>query len=182
MVSMADDVRSAALQRLDAFIGTWQLEASFLQAPDVESPNDDAFAVFEWALGGRFLLQRTQAPDPAPNSLAIVAVDADRETYTQHYFDSRGVVRVYSMTCHRGVWTLLRDKPDFSPVDFSQRYTGTFSDDGSTIRGRWEISHDGVRWEHDFDLSYLKVKEPGNNGEREWNRDWLSELRAGGPG
>jgi hypothetical protein len=95
MVSMADDVRSAALQRLDAFIGTWQLEASFLQAPDVESPNDDAFAVFEWALGGRFLLQRTQAPDPAPNSLAIVAVDADRETYTQHYLRlARGRPRV----------------------------------------------------------------------------------------
>ena len=155
-MSVGDDDRIAALQHLDVFVGTWQLEASFPQAPGAE-PDDDAFAVFEWALGGRFLIQRTKAPDPAPDSLAIVAVDLDRETYTQHYFDSRGVVRVYSMTLHDGIWKLLRDKPDFSPVDFSQRYTGTFSDDGNAIRGRWEISHDGERWEHDFDLSYLKV-------------------------
>ncbi len=153
---MDSDIRIAALQHLDVFIGTWQLEAAFPKAPDAES-DDDAFAVFEWALGGRFLIQRTQAPAPAPDSLAIIGADADRDRYTQHYFNSRGVVRVYSMTLKDGVWKLLRDKPDFSPVDFSQRYTGTFSDDGRAIVGRWEISHDGVRWEHDFDLSYSKV-------------------------
>ena len=158
---MGTEDRPAALERLEVFIGTWQLEASFPQ--DAES-DDDAFAVFEWALDGRFLIQRTKAPDPAPDSLAIVALNADGRTYTQHYFDSRGVVRVYSMTFHDGVWKLLRDKPDFSPVDFSQRYTGTFSDDGNSIVGRWEISHDGLRWEHDFDLTYLKVGEPGVRG------------------
>lgn len=153
---MGNNSRPAALERLSVFIGTWQVEASFPQAPDAE-PNDDAFSVFEWALDERFLVQRTKAPDPAPDSLAIVSVDADGKTYTQHYFNSRGVVRVYAMTFHVGVWKLLRDKPDFSPVDFSQRFTGTFSDDGNKIVGRWEVSHDGVRWEHDFDLSYLKV-------------------------
>ena len=99
----------------------------------------------------------TTAPDPAPNSLAIVGLDSDGRTYTQHYFDSRGVARVYSMTFNDGVWKLLRDKPDFSPVDFSQRFTGTFRDDSAAIVGRWEISHDGVRWEHDFDLAYMRV-------------------------
>ena len=48
-------------------------------------------------------------------------------------------------------------KPDFTPLDFSQRFTGTFSDDGKTIAGPWEISHDGKTWEHDFDLTYTKV-------------------------
>ena len=52
---------------------------------------------------------------------------------------------------------VLRVKPDFSPLDFSQRYTGTFSDDGKTIAGAWEICHDGTTWEHDFDLSYIKA-------------------------
>ncbi len=154
---MANNSRSPALERLDVFIGTWQLEASFPQAPDAE-PDDDAFAVFEWDLGARFLIQRTKAPDPAPDSLAIVGLDVDGKTYTQHYFDSRGVVRVYAMTFRDGVWKLLRDKPDFSPIDFSQRFTGTFRDDGNAIVGQWEISHDGLRWEHDFDLTYLRVK------------------------
>ena len=57
-----------------------------------------------------------------------------------------------------GVWTLLRDSPDFSPLDFSQRFEGTFSDDGNTIKGRWESASDGSNWEHDFDLKYTKVR------------------------
>lgn len=154
---MGNDIRTPALEHLAVFIGTWQVEASFPQAPVAEN-DDDAFAVFEWALGGQFLIQRTKAPDPAPASLGIVGLNADGKTYTQHYFDSRGVVRVYAMTFNDGVWKLLRDEPDFSPVDFSQRFTGTFRDDGRAIVGRWEISHDGLRWEHDFDVSYLKVK------------------------
>jgi len=38
--------------------------------------------------------------------------------------DSRWVTRLYSMTFEDGTWTLLRDKPDFSPLHFSQRYVG----------------------------------------------------------
>lgn len=49
-------------------------------------------------------------------------------------------------------------KADFSPLDFSQRFTGTFSDDGRTIQGRWETCHDGSTWEHDFDLVYRRVE------------------------
>ena len=43
------------------------------------------------------------------------------------------------------------------PWDFAQRYTGTFSDDGKTIVGCWEVAHDGSTWEHDFDLTYVRV-------------------------
>ncbi len=39
----------------------------------------------------------------------------------------------------------------------SQRFTGTFSDDGSVITARWERSKDGSTWEHDFDQRYSKV-------------------------
>ncbi|HTA96198.1 MAG TPA: hypothetical protein VK730_00970 [Solirubrobacteraceae bacterium] len=50
----------------------------------------------------------------------------------------------------------MADRGDFSPLDFSQRYTGTFSDDGRTIRGSGESSSDGARWKHDFELIYTK--------------------------
>jgi hypothetical protein len=71
--------------------------------------------------------------------------------------DSRGVVRVYQMTIEDGIWRLQRDEPDFSPLPFHQRYTGTFSADGQTIEGRWETSGDGRHWELDFGLIYAKV-------------------------
>ena len=76
--------------------------------------------------------------------------------YTQHYFDSRGVARVYAMTFSDGVWTLLREAPDFTPLDFSQRFSGRFSADRTTIAGTWEVRTDGSSWEHDFDLTYTR--------------------------
>jgi hypothetical protein len=144
-----------ALKRLEAFIGEWSMELG-LSSP---SPIDGrARSVFEWVLGAQFLVQRSEVPDhKAPNSIAIVAYDRERDAYRQQYFDSRGVVRVYAMTFDGGTWTLLRDAPDFTPLDFFQRFLGTFSDDGRTIRGTWEKSSDGVRWVRDFDLTYSKV-------------------------
>ena len=149
----ADDAaRPPLLERLDPFVGEWSIEASL-------GPGVMGRSVFEWVLGGRFLMERSEVPDvpEAPDGLSIVGVAGDGDAYTQHYFDSRGVVRVYAMTFHDGVWTLLRDAPDFTPLDFWQRFTGEFSPDGGTIRGRWEISHDGSTWERDFDLTYRKV-------------------------
>jgi hypothetical protein len=103
--------RHPLLQRLDAFIGEWSIEASL--GPDVTGR-----AVFEWVLGGQFLIERSEAPDvpDAPDGIAIIGVDREGEAYTQHYFDSRGVARVYAMTFRDGVWTLLRDAPDFRPL------------------------------------------------------------------
>jgi hypothetical protein len=148
---MTRAARNAALKRLDAFIGEWRVDASFPgSAP--------GRAAFEWALDKRFLLQFSEAPRPAPDSMAIVSVDPGTGAYTQHYFDSRGVVRVYAMTLSRGVWTLLRDLPDFSPLDFRQRFKGRFSSDGTTIRGTWETSENGAGWERDFDLTYTKAR------------------------
>jgi hypothetical protein len=51
-----------------------------------------------------------------------------------------------------GVWKLWREG---SP--YAQRFTGTFSEDGMTMTGRWERANDGAAWETDFDLTYTKV-------------------------
>jgi hypothetical protein len=148
---MEEHARNAAIERLNAFIGEWSIAASFPDAPLGRT-------VFEWMPGEQFLVQRWEVPHPdAPDGVAIIGFDPVRETYLQHYFDSRGVARVYEMSFADRVWKLWRDSADFSPLDFSQRFTGTFSDDGETIDGRWEISNDGSNWEHDFDLTYTKV-------------------------
>lgn len=153
---MDQPARQAALKRLDTLVGAWNLEACFPSDPTAVLRGGRS--VFEWMQGGQFLIQRTEAPDPAPNSLAIIACDSDNEAYVQHYFDSRGVARLYAMSFRDGVWTLLRDAPDFSPLDFAQRFTGTSSDNGDIIRGAWEKSNDGSHWEHDFALTYRRIK------------------------
>jgi len=91
--------------------------------------------------------------DPAfPRGVMVIGPAADGERVVQHYFDSRGVARVYEMSLEEGVLRLLRDG-----TDFAQRHSGRLSADGATIAGAWEISHDATTWEHDFDLTYRKV-------------------------
>jgi hypothetical protein len=54
-------------------------------------------------------------------------------------------------------WTLERAKPDFSPLDFHQRFAGSISDDGATIDGEWQSSGDGRQWARDFRLTYSRI-------------------------
>jgi len=136
---------------LNRLVGEWVTKVGVVGAPAGR-------VMFEWALGGKYLIQRSETPQPEfPDTLAIIAPAGDSE-YSQHYFDSRGVVRIYRMTLPDGRWTLLRTEPDFSPLDFWQRFEGRFSADGDSIDGRWESSHDaGATWEIDFALTYTRI-------------------------
>lgn len=147
---------SPEMAPLEPLIGEWSVEALFPGMPPTDLRGR---TVFEWMTGGKFLLQRWEVPiDEAPDGLAVIGPDQDNSAYLQHYFDSRGVARVYAMSFDSGVWKLSRTSADFSPLDFAQRLTGTLSDDGRTIQGRWELAHDGSTWEHDFDLVYTRVE------------------------
>ena len=138
-----------AIGDLGVLVGEWKVEAGFPGADAI-----DARCTFEWIVGGAMLLQR-QTVDyaPAPDSHSLISANEDG-SFTQHYFDSRGVVRVYAMTFENGRWTLLRDRPDFSPLDFSQRYAGELN--GDRIDGRWEIKEPGQDWRLDFTLNYVR--------------------------
>jgi hypothetical protein len=147
--------RADALARLEVFVGEWAEQVTPPGAAPLETRGR---TVFEWGLGGQYLLERSEWPHPDfPDSLAIIAAGPDGESYTRHYFDARGVVRVYAMSFRDGLWTLVRDAPDFTPLEFAQRYTGRFSDGGRVIDGAWETSSDGTHWGHDFDLSYTRL-------------------------
>ena len=144
------------LAALEPFVGEWSLVAAFKDMPPADA---GARIMFEWLPGKKFLIERWEVPVPeAPDGIAIIGADPEMEgRYLQHYFDSRGVARVYKMSFEDRVWKLWRDEPDFSPLDFSQRFNGIFTVDGKAIAGAWEVSDDGKPWEHDFDLTYTKA-------------------------
>ncbi len=135
---------------LGAFIGEWRMAVAIPDAPQGR-------VLFEWMPGEKFLIERWDIPHPdAPDGVAIMGYDEGRGTLLQHYFDSRGVARVYEMSLDEREWRLWRTSEDFSPLAFHQRFTGRFEDGGRTIAGAWETSRDGSVWEHDFELIHRR--------------------------
>ena len=65
---------------------------------------------FDWMLRPRYLVQQASADHPdAPDGHMIITAGPGAATgYLQHYFDSRGVVRLYEMDVDGQDWTLTR--------------------------------------------------------------------------
>jgi hypothetical protein len=145
--------------RLQPLIGEWSVAMVMPgEAAPEPLPDIGARVTFEWIGAKALVLQRWTVPTPdAPNGLALLGWDEGRQTFLQHYFDDRGVARVYEMAFDTGIWRLERTRLDFSPFAFSQRFIGTFSADGSRIDGTWEVAEDHQNWKRDFDLIYLRV-------------------------
>ena len=146
--------RNPALERLGIFVGEWDLEITAMSFHPDPSAAVRGHISFDRVEGGAFLIQHSEVlATEFPRSVAILAPDDAAETYGMLYFDSRGVSRIYRMTFSGGIWTIWRDFPGFS-----QRFHGTFSEDHNVITARWEKSSAGSNWEHDFDLTYTRVK------------------------
>jgi len=149
--------RAGSLDRLDVLTGEWDMEATFeagyFGPGSPPATERGGRTTFVWLPGRYFLTQRFAVDHPAaPSGIAIIGAGAEPETFAQHYYDSRGVARVYQMSLDGGVWKLWREAPGFW-----QRYTGVISDDGTRITGAWEGSPDGQEWKHDFGLTYIKA-------------------------
>jgi hypothetical protein len=70
---MEQDARNPAIERLGAFVGEWRMDASLPDAPAGTDVID---------FGG----------------ISIIGPDSGGQAFVQHYFDSRGVARVYEMS------------------------------------------------------------------------------------
>jgi hypothetical protein len=68
-----------------------------------------------------------------------------------HYFDSRGVFRIFDANVDDETWRVWRESPGFS-----QRFTGTFADGGDTIAGLWQLREDDVHWNDDLRITYRR--------------------------
>src|SRR5215831_11115189 len=102
---------NAALEALGVLVGEWEMEVP-------QFGGARGRAVFEWVEGGAYLLERSFAPDPAPDGTQMIGADDAEDTCTVLYNDERGVWRVYRTSLVDGVWRIWRDAPGFM-----QRFT-----------------------------------------------------------
>ena len=137
----------ARLAPLNALVGSWSIEATHPAFPSTVVGGETRF---EWLEGERFLLQRSRTDHPEfPDSLIVYGAETDE--LSMHYFDSRGVYRVYGVSFDDDVWRMWRNEPGFS-----QRFTGTLSDEGDTIAGLWKLSRDDTTWDDDLKITFRR--------------------------
>jgi hypothetical protein len=136
-----------SVRSLDHLVGDWTTEATH---PAFPSTVVHGHVSFEWLEGEKFLIVRARADHPDfPDSISIIG---DTESLRMHYFDSRGVYRVYEVRLGEESWELSRDEPGFS-----QRFTGRFQEGGAIIDGLWKLSRVKGKWEDDLRITYRRV-------------------------
>jgi hypothetical protein len=112
---------------------------------------------------GPFLVFRSVAePADVPDNISVIGGAPDGDPQPMHYFDERGVERLYLTTLEGSTWTIWQAPgEDWNGPDgpgFNQRFIGEISADGRTIRGRWErgMGEAGDEWELDFPIDYRR--------------------------
>lgn len=137
-------------------VGAWGTEATHPRLPGAQIRGTSEW---EWLDGERFLVQRTTYDHPdIPDAVAVLG---DTDGLHMHYFDSRGVHRVYVLTLHEDGWELAMDKDApagaFATAPFSQQMRFVLGDQDRTIAGRGRLSEDGVTWEDDLQVTYRRT-------------------------
>jgi hypothetical protein len=155
--AMTSGTRHPTLDHLAVLVGEWEIEATHRLMPGTVIRGR---ATFEWLEGGVFLIWRAHYDHPdIPDSIAILSCDDAGDLRNPnggcavHYFDERGVTRLYTLDAVPGVWRFWRDAPGFS-----QRFTGTFSADGNAIAGVSELCQDGTTWVEDLPIRYQRIR------------------------
>jgi hypothetical protein len=149
----------ADLQSLgDRLAGRWTTEATH---PGLPGTVIRGASEVEWLPGERFLIYRTSYDHPdIPDGISIIG---DTDGLHMHYFDTRGVHRIYDVKVTDEGWEMAMDQDSpagsFASPDerFSQRMLFTFDDEDRTIRGKGKLSHDNVIWEDDLQITYRRA-------------------------
>jgi hypothetical protein len=149
------------VKEFEPLIGQWHGEGSI----PIEPPMRLSVEATVERLGAFIVFRSAGEPAELPDSVSIIGGAADGEPQPMHYFDERGVQRLYLTTLAGSTWKIwLAPGEDWNGPNgpgFNQRFIGGVSADGNRIDGRWErgLGPAGDEWEIDFPLIYVR-KEP----------------------
>jgi hypothetical protein len=139
-------------------IGEWHGEGAMASDPPMRLSVE---AKLE-RLGELIVFRSSGEPAEMPDTLSVIGGAPDGEPQPMHYFDARGVVRLYLMTLEGSTWRIWRapgeDWNGPHGPGFNQRFIGEISTDGTTIESRWErgTGNAGDEWEIDVTMTYVR--------------------------
>ena len=132
------------MSALDRLLGIWEctMHHSAMSEPVTGRQR------YERVLDGTFVLQHYTYDHPdLPGAMALLSDDR------YHYFDVRGIARVFELDVDEAGWSMIR-----LDDNFSQRSTARFRGP-DVVESIEEVSHDnGVTWQPDFTMAYQRVE------------------------
>ena len=137
---------------IDRLLGTWDITMHHSAMSEPITGREH----FERILDDAFVLQRRRYDHPDfPDALAVLSDE------TCHYFDVRGVIRVFDISFEDDGWSMVMLDPEFS-----QRFTARFRG-RDAIESSGELSRDhGATWQHDFTMTFQRVEDDDERSTR----------------
>jgi hypothetical protein len=146
------------VKEFEVLIGHWHGEGSI----PIDPPMKVSIEATVERLGAFMVFRSVGEPAELPDSISIIGGAPEGDPQPMHYFDERGVERLYLTAIAGSTWTIwLAPGEDWNGPNgpgFNQRFIGEISADGASIDGRWErgMGETGNAWEIDFPLTYVR--------------------------
>jgi hypothetical protein len=146
------------MKAFEPLIGAWHGEGELQIDPPMKLTVE---AKIE-RLGEFIVFSTVGEPAAVPDTISIIGGAPDGEPQPMHYFDSRGVERLFLMSLDGSALKIWRapgeDWNGPHGPGFNQRFIGELSADGNAIQGRWErgMGDAGDQWEIDFPIEYVR--------------------------
>ena len=147
------------MKDFEPLIGDWRVEGAI----PIQPPTRISGGATIERLGEFVVFRSVAEPHEVPDSISIIGGAPDGEPQPMHYFDARGVQRMYLMSLEGSTWKIWRapgeDWNGSHGPGFNQRFFGELSADGRTIEARWErgLGDAGDAWEIDFPITYTRT-------------------------
>jgi len=131
------------MSALDRLLGSWEFTMQHAAMTESVSGRQR----YERVLDGAFVLLHWTYDHPDfPDALALLSDERC------HYFDVRGITRVFNLEVDAAGWSMIR-----LDEEFSQRFSARFSGP-DVMECTGETSNDnGVTWQPDFTMTYRRV-------------------------
>ena len=147
------------MKDFEPLIGEWHGEGEI----PIEPPMKVSVKATVERLGAFIVFRSVGEVGEVPDSVSIIGGAPDGQPQPMHYFDERGVKRLFLTALEGSTWKIwLAPGEDWNGPDgpgFNQRFIGAISADGRKIDGRWErgLGDAGDQWETDFPLVYVRT-------------------------
>lgn len=148
------------MHEFEPLIGDWHIEGEIPMEPPMHISGR---ATIE-RMGTFIVFRSAGEPAEVPDSISVIGGAPAGQPQPMHYFDSRGVERLYLTALEGSTWTIWRaPSEDWNGPQgpgFNQRFIGEISSDGETIEARWErgMGDAGDEWEIDFPITYRRTR------------------------